>query len=289
MKKINKVIICGLGALGLTYATRLFNCCDLKILANQERIEKYLKNPPNFNGKFFKFNYLNPNDKFDADLIIITTKSLGLNLALEYLKNFVSKKTIIISLINGISSEEKILKAYPQAEVLRSYFIGHSAMRAENFVSQDGIGKIVLEPNINLETFFQEVGIDYEISNDIIYSQWVKLGVNIVLNQLSAIYKCNVGNLKRHPDYLYYRDNLLEEVKIVANACGVKNLIDYKKDVLNSIDLIANDGNTSMYQDIIAKRETEVKIFSGEIVNLGKKYNIETPYNYEIYSKFFDF
>ena len=51
MKKINKVIICGLGALGLTYSAKLINNCELKILANQERIEKYLKNPPIFNEK----------------------------------------------------------------------------------------------------------------------------------------------------------------------------------------------------------------------------------------------
>ena len=284
MKKINKVIICGLGALGLTYSAKLINNCELKILANQERIEKYLKNPPVFNEKIMDLEYINPSMKENADLIIISTKSLGLDLAIEYIKNFVSENTIIISLINGISSEEKILEKYPNAKVLRSYFIGHSAIRENNIVQQDGIGKIVFEPNSTLENFFRESNIDYEISKDIIYSLWIKLGVNIVLNQLSAIYKCNVGELKRNQNFIYYRDNLLEEIEAVAKAYGIKNLENYKKEVINAIDLIADDGKTSMYQDILAKRQTEVDIFSGEIIKLGKKYNIETPYNLEIYN-----
>ena len=71
------------------------------------------------------------------------TKSTGLNDAIKYIKNFVSEKTIIISLINGISSEEKIKQAFPKAKVLRSYFIGHSAMREASEFKQDGVGKIV--------------------------------------------------------------------------------------------------------------------------------------------------
>ena len=71
--------------------------------------------------------------------------------------NFVDKNTIIISLINGISSEDKIRSAYPNTTVLNSYFIGHSAMKLGNKFYQDGIGKIVFEPNESLENFFKEI------------------------------------------------------------------------------------------------------------------------------------
>ena len=202
---INNVIICGLGALGLTYASKLKDKCNLKILADINRVEKYKKNTPILNGKEVFLEYISPNDSFDTDLIIISTKSTGLDSAVEYIKNFANKKTIIISLINGISSENKILLKYPQAKVLRSYFIGHSAIGAigekdkiEYF--QDGIGKIVIENNKDLEEFFIKANIDYEISDDIEKSLWQKLGVNIVLNQLSAIYKLNVGELRKRPE-----------------------------------------------------------------------------------------
>ena len=286
---IKNVIICGLGALGLTYANKLKNVCNLKILANAERIEKYKKNPPILNNEEIYLDYILPSDDFEADLIIISTKSLGLNSALEYIKNFVNEKTIIISLINGISSEEEIIKTYPQAHVLRSYFIGHSAMGVninnKKHFFQDGVGKIVFEKNNDLENFFKENKIDYEISNNIIYSQWIKLGVNIILNQLTAIYNLTVGELRNRTDFLNTAKNLLSEVKQVAKAHKINGLENYEKEVLDATFLIANDGKTSMYQDVLQKRKTEIDIFSGEIIKLGKIYNIKTPYNEDIYNK----
>ena len=283
--EINKVIICGLGALGLTYANKLKNLCDLKILADHERVEKYKKKIPNLNGENIELDYITPSQRFDADLIIISTKSLGLDSAIEYIKNFVTEKTIIISLINGISSEEKIKKTYTEAKVLRSYFIGHSAIRIENKTTQDGIGKIVFESNQKLEKFFKKNNIDYEISENILYSQWLKLGVNIILNEPSAIYKCNVGGLRQREDYLSLAKGLLDEVKQVAQACEIGNLEDYCEKVIESAQLIADDGLTSMYQDVVARRKTEVDIFSGEIIILGEKFGIKTPYNEDIYNK----
>ena len=281
---IKKVLICGLGALGLTYANKLKNICELKILANIERIEKYTKKPPIFNNEELNLNYITPDKYWTPDLIIISTKSTGLNSALEYLKNFVTRNAIIISLINGISSEEIISKTYPQAKTLRSYFIGHSAIRENGKTIQDGIGKIVLEPNEDLKSFFKKNNIDYEISNNIIYSQWLKLGVNIILNEPSAIYECTVGELRKRHDYLELAHNLIKEVKTIAQASGVKNLENYEKEVLNSANLIADTGKTSMYQDVLSKRKTEIDIFSGEIIRLGKKYQISTPVNETMYN-----
>ena len=282
---IKKVIICGLGALGLTYASKLKSCCDLKILADEKRIENYKKNIPKLNGNEILLDYITPKDKFDADLIIISTKSLGIDSVIENLKNFVSEKTIIISLINGISSEEKFAKAYKNVKVVRSFFIGHSAMREGNSVFQDGIGKIFIEKNEALEEFFTKNNIDYEVSDDIIRAQWIKLGVNIILNQPSAIYELTVGELRNRKDYLPLAKSLLKEVIEVARAHEINNLATCEQEVLDSIYLIADDGKTSMYQDILAKRKTEVDIFSGEIIRLGKKYGIKTPYNEDIYNK----
>ena len=150
---------------------------------------------------------------------------------------------------------------------------------------QDGIGKIVFEPNEDLKKFFEKSQIDYEVLENIIYSQWQKLGVNIVLNQLSAIYNLTVGELRNRDDYLVQAQNLLQEVLAVAKKCGVENLDNYVQEVLESANLIADDGVTSMLQDVRNKRKTEVDIFSGEIISLGRKNGIKTPCNEDVYNK----
>ena len=116
--EINNVLICGLGALGLTYASKLKSLCNLKILADERRIENYKKKMPTMNGENIELEYITPSQRCEIDLIIIATKASGLNDAIKYIKNFVSEKTIIISLLNGISSEDDIAKVYGQEKVV---------------------------------------------------------------------------------------------------------------------------------------------------------------------------
>ena len=113
MNKINNVIICGLGAIGTIYAEKLKGCTNLKILADEKRIERYKKNPVIFNGKKCDFDFILPDEKnFKADLIIISVKNSGLVDAAASIKNFVDENTIILSLLNGISSEEYLASFY---------------------------------------------------------------------------------------------------------------------------------------------------------------------------------
>jgi 2-dehydropantoate 2-reductase len=288
MSDIKKVIICGLGAIGLTYANKLKDCCDLKILANQERIDKYRQDIPQINGEKVLLDYISPQDSYEADLIIIATKASGLNSAISYIKNFIGKNTIIISLLNGTSSEEEISKIYGWDNLLYSYFIGHSAMRTNNSVTQDGVGKIVFGGENKtkverLKNFFELNNIEYEIPKDIIYSLWLKLGINVYLNQSSAILNMTMGEMKNHPRFLDFGKKLINEVKNVAEKNGVNGLEHFEQEALNALELMSPDGKSSMLQDILANRKTEVEIFAGEIIRRGKIYGIPTPYNQVVY------
>lgn len=284
---MEKVIICGLGAVGLTYACKLKNFCELKILADETRIKRYQQNKPKLNGKEIDFTYILPTESFIADLIIIATKDSGLDNAIDYIKNFVGENTIILSLLNGVSSEERIAKVYGKEKILYSYFIGHSAVRIGNSVTQDGVGKIVFGGDTKntkrLENFFKKCNIDYEIPEDIIYSLWLKFGLNIYLNQSSAIMGLTMGDMKRNPYFANFAKKLIAETKHIAEKSGVKNLENFESDALNALNLMCDEGKTSMYQDILAKRKTEVDIFAGEILRRGKEYKISTPYNEVVY------
>ena len=278
-----KVVLIGLGAVGLTYAVKLKDKCDLSILVDNERLMRYHKNKQVFNGIEQDFEYILPEDKFDADLIIITTKSQGLESAINMIENFVSDKTRIISLINGISSEEKIKQTYPKAKVLKSYFIGHSAVRVGNSITQDGVGEIVIEKDEFIEKFFTKASIDYSIPNDIDYAMWLKFTFNLFSNQVSAILNMNFGELKRSNQFKDFARKIVAEIIPIAEKKGIKNLDKLEEEAIKSLDRMCDEGKTSMLQDILSKHSTEVDIFAGEIIRLGKEYGIKTPYNQFLY------
>lgn len=281
---MRKILICGLGAVGLTYAVKFKNGSELKILVDEERYKRYMQNKPVFNGVVQKFDYILPSDKsFQPDLIIIAVKLQGLESAIKNIKNFVHKDVIIISLLNGISSEERIQEVYPTAKVLKSYFIGHSAVRNGNSVTQDGVGEIVVEKSSKLQEIFDEFKINYKMPDDIIYSMWLKYTMNLFSNQVSAILNMSFGELKRNNAFIDFAKKIIAEVRLIAEKKGVKNLENLEKDSLVFLQKMCDEGKTSMLQDVLAGRKTEVDIFAGEIIRLGKLYEIPTPCNQVLY------
>ena len=77
--------------------------------------------------------------------------------------------------------------------------------------------------------------------------------------------------------------SLGEKKKMIAEKKGIDNLENLEKDALQALSQMSDDGKTSMLQDILACRKTEVEIFAGEILRLGKLFNVSTPYNQVLY------
>lgn len=292
MNEIKNVIICGLGAIGSIYAAKISESkeINLKILADNERVKKYLTNPTVVNKKSYSFNFLSAeiSEEFKADLIIIATKNSGLAQSIDLIRDFVSSNTIILSLLNGIESEEKIAAVYGREKVLYSYYIGHTSTRIGREIAHDGVYKTVFGEKDNsvysekvqrIKNFFNKTGINYEIPQDMAYSRWWKFLVNVGYNQASAVLNANYGDFQKSSKVNNIAIKLMEESVSVAKAEGVKNTEKLIPEVLRVIETMLPDTRTSMLQDVDAKRQTEVDIFAGYVSRLGKKHGIPTPYN----------
>ena len=73
--------------------------------------------------------------------------------------------------------------------------------------------------------------------------------------------------------------NAMLEIIKIAKACGVNNTETMIEEAFESFDKMIPEGKTSMLQDVESGRKTEAQMFSTTIIELGKKYNIPTPYN----------
>ncbi len=296
MKDIKNVVICGLGAVGSIYAEKIENYSEanLKVLVDKQRLERYTQNPIIMNGKELIFDYILPEATcFKADLIIIATKFDGLNDAINNLKNFVKEDTIILSLLNGVTSEEIIANVYGWDKLLLSYFMCPSAVRDGRSIIQDGRGKIVFgaknSDNIHkqelVKEFFDKVGIYYEIPEDMEYALWLKYLLNVSTNQPTAVLNLTFGEMEQSKEFKEYCSGLMNEVQAIAKAKGIKNTENMIPRANAALKTMNPDGKTSMLQDVLAKRKTEVEMFAGTMIKLGKKYNVPVPYNKLMHEK----
>lgn len=290
MRDIKNVLICGLGAIGSIYADKIqkFNPDSLRVLVDEERFERYSSNPIIFNGNELHFNYILPNDNgFKADLVIIATKYDGLSDVIKNMKNFIQSDTVILALLNGVTSEKIIAETYGREKLLYSYFIGHSAVRTGRNVIHDDVNTIVygsentadIENVQRVKKYFDSVGINYKIPEDIMYSLWLKYMLNVSANQSTAILKLTFGEMLANEKCMDFAINIMKEVQQIAKAEGVKNTDIMIDETIAHLHTMIPDGKTSMLQDVEAGRKTEVDMFAGTVIELGLKHNIQTPYN----------
>lgn len=290
MKDIKNVLICGIGAVGSIYANKIqnYDAENLRVLVDKQRYERYIKNPTIFNGKELNFNYVLPDDNnFKADLIIIATKYDGLFEVIENIKNFVQDDTVIMSLLNGVTSEKIIAQTYGREKLLYSYFIGHSAVRTGRNIVHDDVNTIVYGSensadfdNVQrVKEYFERVGINYKIPEDIIHSLWLKFMLNVAANQTTAILRFTFGEFLENDKCMEFAINLMKEVQSIAKAEGVKNTDVMIDETISHLHTMIPDGKTSMLQDVEAGRKTEVEMFAGTVIKLGLEHGIATPYN----------
>lgn len=290
MRDIKNVLICGLGAIGSIYADKIqkFNPDSLRVLVDEERFERYSSNPIIFNGNELHFNYILPNDNgFKADLVIIATKYDGLSDVIKNMKNFIQPDTVILALLNGVTSEKIIAETYGREKLLYSYFIGHSAVRTGRNVIHDDVNTIVygsentadIENVQRVKKYFDSVGINYKIPEDIMHSLWLKYMLNVSANQSTAILKLTFGEMLANEKCMDFAINIMKEVQKIAKAEGVKNTDIMIDETIAHLHTMIPDGKTSMLQDVEAGRKTEVDMFAGTVIELGLKHNIQTPYN----------
>lgn len=291
MKEIKKVAIIGLGAIGSVYAVKYqeYNPSCLQVVVDEKRRERYIKEGLNFNGKRYDFNYTLPGEnKEKADLIVVATKSSGLEDALDAIESFIGEDTIILSPLNGITTEEIIAAKYGWDKVLYSLFIGHISSRNGREVLHDGVGTLVYGEADNtvisgkvamVRDFFDKTGTDYKIPKDMLFALWSKFMINVGFNQSSAVLGAPYKVFHECSKYMDIAHELMKEVITIAHKAGIKNADEMLDSAMGVIHAMPPTAKSSMLQDVEAGRKTEVDLFAGTVCTLGRKFGIPTPNN----------
>lgn len=291
MKKIENVTIVGLGALGCAYAGKLYdmNPKGLKILAGGERAQRYKEDGFFINGKRYDFTYVSPEEQSDpADLIIVVVKTHQLAQAIIDMKNQVGPNTVILSLLNGITSEEFIGNEYGMEKMLYSVSYGLTANREGNHINFTSYGNIAFGEKTNkvysekvqaVQDVFERSGIPYSIPENMLHSLWWKFMFNVGINQCSAVTRGRFGTFQTVEEAKNLLDSAMREVVKVSEKAGI-NLTE--ADVNKWYDILYTlnpNSRTSMLEDIESGRKTEVDAFAGTVCELGEKYGVSTPVN----------
>lgn len=295
---IESVAVVGAGAMGAMYAAHLARSgVGVRLVARGERARRLAATQLTVNGEPLTVPVWDADSAGVAEepvgLVLVAVKHQQLAAALNDVAALVGPETIFLSVLNGLGSEAQIADRFGRPErVLPCIALAMDAEREGVEIRYRQAGKLVFGDPVALpapservravQTVLDAAGLDWETPPDMRPQMWWKFMVNVGVNQASAVLNKPYGAFVPDGPARSLMLALMAEVIAVGRAEGVDM---GRADLARWDQVLANQpaaGLTSMHQDVLAGRPTEVDIFAGEVVALGSRHSIATPYNQAI-------
>ena len=287
--KIQSVAILGAGAVGSYVIWGLSQKTDIRlgVLAEGERAERLSQEGCLINGTVYRPEVWNPGDAGEIDLLIVSLKYGSLPGALESIKAMVGDHTTVMSLMNGVDSEEIIAQQVGEEHVITSLIkvASHREGKGYCFNPDTTLGIIFGELAAPfkservqaIENLFADTGIHYRSSEMIREELWSKFRLNVCNNLPQAILGAGVGCYSDSVHMEAISNGLRLELEQIALAKGID---------MSRLEAASGHGSKvpasarySTLQDLDAGRHTELDMFSGALMRMGAQLGIPTPYN----------
>jgi len=294
--RINSVLIAGAGAIGLSTAETIYKSDPgcISILAKDERLERYQNHGLRVNGEKLDFRFTHGEQ---ADLIIVASKFYHLDEIIEDIGPSVGKDTLILSLLNGISSEEIIGRIFGNHRMPLAMYTGTDASHKNGETTYTRKGTIFFgDPDgkngkreESIAEFFTRTNVAFKLEQNMKTVLWSKFMFNVAANQTTAVLKLpyaaiqNIGGNGEIPEANLLFRKTMREVIDIANAEGIDLNEAEIDEWQNKVNQINPTGFTSMCYDVIEGRKTELEMFSLIMMELWKKHNIPVPINETLY------
>lgn len=285
MDKIRKVALFGAGAVGAYFISGFTqqNEAEFFVAASGERGERLKSKGLIINDRQYFPTVKTPEEIGKCDLILISVKYNALLSIADEIKAMLHDETIVLSLLNGIDSEEILGNEIGMEHIVYS-FMNIASMRKENSIVFDSektkgvfLGErntpIVSERMKMIAKLFDSTSIRYNLVPNIIERQWEKFMLNIVGNLPQAVLEVGYGAYFDSEHVNCIRQKMEQEVRTVAESLGIfVGELPMKKDTCSP------KSKFSTLQDLEAGRKTEIDMFLGKLLKIASDRKITVPY-----------
>ena len=222
-----------------------------------------------------------------VDLAIVFVKSTLTRAAVSDNREVFGPGTLALTLQNGLGNIEEIAAVAGEGNVLAGTTAHGAHMQGPGRMRHAGSGLTLIGeldgrigPRIQrVKEALEAAGMETQISGDVLGLVWDKLLVNVGINALTAITGLKNGELLRDPELCGMLEEAVREGAKVAEAKGIvpisRDPVAHAKDVAR----MTGENRSSMLQDVLAGRRTEIDMINGAIVEEGKRLGIPVPVN----------
>ncbi len=227
------------------------------------------------------------------DLVFFCTKSYSLESSAREFSACVNENTVVIPLLNGINSAERLRAVLPQANVLSGSVYIVSSLEKPGVVRQKD-GSCVLTFGMDDKSagkyqyildILLKAKIKAKLTDKISEVLWTKYLLMCPLGSLTAATGKTYGGIIDNAKLRKVLKGMMEEVFKVARARKVilpQNLVDKTMKLVKNF---APDSKTSMQLDREKGKTTEIDALTFYMCKAGRDSRVPTPLHDEVFSQ----
>jgi len=229
---------------------------------------------------------LQEDDKQDIDCLIICTKSFDASQAFRQYQPRLKKNSTVICLFNGLGPQFDIAARHPVNLWIAT--TTHGVQKLDhNTIKHTGLGQTLIgQPP---STTNNQTGViqcftqfSWQPTTNIVKQLYLKLAINSLINPLTVIYNCQNGALLKNKHALDYMHNLSQEIAKICEYEGIPLTAQYIFNATCEVASQTSNNYSSMQQDAINKRKTEIQTINGYWLTLGKRHSLTTAINEQV-------
>lgn len=278
--------VLGAGSLGSLWAARLFRAgVPVQLLLRDEkRLASYrragaLTLVENGNASHYPIPAHNVADDAPIQRLLLACKAYDAAAAIERVAHRLSPGAEVVLLQNGLGSQDEVVARLPGRRCLFASSTEGAFRDGDWRVVFAGQGHTWLgDPADGAPPAWLSDLLDSKIAHtwsaDILARLWRKLALNCAINPLTVLHGCRNGELTAHRAEV---DGLCAELSVLLRGCGqaaaAENLED---DVWRVVEATAAN-YSSMYQDVVQGRRTEVRYLLGYACTAAARAGLQLP------------
>ena len=295
-----KIYVLGAGAVGCYFGGMLARAHhDVTFIARPERVEALNTSGLEMDCKAFHETVRvkassDLSTLKDADLVLLSVKSLDTERTLAEVKSVLPSKAVILSLQNGVANIDiasKIITnpVYAAVVYVAAGMIGQSTMkhhgRGELLVGSLGVASPTDDQNLSeICKLFEGAGVPCSIAPQIKRDMWLKFLVNCSFNAISGIGQISYGEMVKSPAIVKLIEEITKEFLAIAALEDVNITMAEAFAANDSIARTMVTQVSSTAQDLAKGKMTEMDFLNGYIVELGKRHGVPTAYNESVHA-----
>ena len=287
-----KFLVVGPGAMGCLFAARLKNGGNEIALVDYDkgRAQRITEQGIKVTGISGTYSVRIPTvvgaAPFAPDFILICVKSTDTRVAGEGVSESLGPETMVVTLQNGLGNREILAEIFGPGKVLGGVTAQGATLLDEGMIRHAGEGETVIGPAgtedgpvQKLVSVMNQAGFKTRSADNVEDLIWGKLVINVGINALTAITRLKNGRIPAIKGTRAVMEAAVEEAVTVARARGIQ--LPYEDPLTRVIAVCeaTKENVSSMLQDVLKQRTTEVETINGAIARQGAVLGITTPVN----------